>query len=85
MRRSATRLTLSLVVLMLVPGCGLFGKKKSTNLTADAGNDPYAAPAYEEPVRDYDPYGSTRTAVGIGIVPARTARISMPVFDSTNR
>ena len=65
MRRSATRLTLSLVVLMLVPGCGLFGKKKAATMTVDAGNDPYAAPAYDEPVRDYEPFGSqsTRTAV----------------------
>lgn len=55
MRRSATRLPLFLMVLMLVPGCGLFGKKKADSMAADTGPDPYASPVYDEPVRDYDP------------------------------
>ena len=58
MRWSATRLTVSLAVLMLIPGCGLFGKKKVDTMTADAGSDPYAPVTYDQPVRDYDPYSA---------------------------
>ena len=71
MRRSATRLSLFLTVLMMVPGCGLFGKKKPVAM-ADTGSDPYASPVYDEPVRDFDqPYDAqvARTT----IEPAGTA------------
>ena len=79
MRRSATRLPLFLMVLMLVPGCGLFGKKKADAMAADTGSDPYASPVYDEPMRgDYDPYEARTTTEPAGTAYGSPVMTSQP-------
>ena len=56
MRWNAISLFTSLIVMVLVGGCGLFGKKKDEPQTAEAVGDPYVAPVYEEPAQRFDPY-----------------------------
>ena len=56
MRWNAIGLVTSVVVITLVSGCGLFGKKKGDAQTAEAVGDPYTAPAYDEPVQKYEAY-----------------------------
>ncbi|MCH8146752.1 MAG: LysM peptidoglycan-binding domain-containing protein [Planctomycetes bacterium] len=88
MRRSATRLSLFLAVLIMVPGCGLFGKKKPDAM-ADTGSDPYASPVYDEPVRDYDPYemrttwATTEPAGTVYGSPARTPQPAAPTMSGS--
>ena len=56
MRRNAMCLAASLLILVTLTGCGLFGKKKPDAQTPMDTADTYSPPAEEEPLRTYDPY-----------------------------
>ena len=56
MRRSASIFPVSILIVVMIGGCGIFGKKKTDAQTADATADMYAPPTYEEPAGEYDPY-----------------------------
>jgi nucleoid-associated protein YgaU len=56
MRRSASIFPVSILIVVMIGGCGIFGKKKAEVQMADATTDMYRPPVYEEPAGEYDPY-----------------------------
>ena len=81
MRRSANLLVASLLLVSMVSGCGLFGKKKADAQTAEATSESYVPPAYDDPAEEYDPYhADTSPAIAESSYPTRTPVSAAPRY-----
>lgn len=81
MRRSANILVASLLLVSMVSGCGIFGKKKTDAQMADATSESYVQPTYEDQVDEYDPYhADTSTAVAEPTYSTRTTVSAAPRY-----
>ena len=75
MRRSASFLLVSLLIVLTLNGCRSWKDKDAEILTGDTSNEAYLEPGYERPARetptyddpaqDYDPYVATAAPVPV--------------------